>query len=938
MASQITGGSEVAVHVYQALYGKAPSYALLNSYTTQATADANGWANQIATGFSSLDDAAFTTLVLGNLGITSTSIGATAYDALAPAVTAYLGAATVANRGIVVMQLGEILSNLEGDATYGAAATAYNNQSLANFNYGSVSTNTSPAAVSPADPTVGQTYMLTTGADTVTGTSGNDTINGNTADTWTGFDAIDGGAGTDTMNVLLTGTAVPGASTITNVENLNVNTTGVGFTIDTTGYTGLTALKLASSAAGAISVTGATTTSASVVGTGASTVNVIGTGGALSVTTGAAAVNVGQTAVVNAITSATIVGGTTVSISDNKTTTKADGTTLTTVFLKGNTGAATLDTDGLTTLTLTNNAQNVTVNAAAGTRALTVNLDGATGGTIADATATTLNVNATGTASTGVTLTAGAATSVAIDAAKNLTVADVNIGAATAVTIAGAGLTTVSATAGVGALTSINASSNTGGVTITPALGTGVLYTGGSGADTITLGATTKAITTGAGDDSVTISASPVGGSIDAGTGTDTLTMTEALAASDSLSVNATFEALISGFEKLSLTTVTGSKTVNLANLDDISYVKTAAATALVLDNLTSGGTVEFSTASTSVTTNISGALAGTADVLNVKATAAAGIDIGTIVSANTETVNFLTDDTATTPTAIQHTADLTDVAAKTITVTGDAGLDLATAGAVAVTSFDASGVTAGAVSWTSAALTGASTVKGGAGNDTLVLTAATAATNLSGGAGNDTLTVNNAKNNTIDGGDGNDTILVGNGNNIITAGAGNDSITLGSGANTVDTGAGTNTVVFAAAMAGLNTITLGSGVDTLDFNAVSTAAGFYPSVTGIAAGDKIDFVGASVMTTQNEATLGAKITLGGAASFANYLDAAAAYNSGASTGAVVNWFQYSGNTYVVLDNSDAITYQDGADLVIELVGTVDLTNSTLATEVLTIV
>lgn len=74
---------------------------------------------------------------------------------------------------------------------------------------------------------------LTTGPDTLTGTSGNDTFNGyidaaETTDTLTGADSIDGGAGTDTLNITVDGSgvgALPGA-TITNVEIFKIRETG----------------------------------------------------------------------------------------------------------------------------------------------------------------------------------------------------------------------------------------------------------------------------------------------------------------------------------------------------------------------------------------------------------------------------------------------------------------------------------------------------------------------------------------------------------------------------------------------------------------------------------------------------------------------------------------------------------------------------------------
>jgi S-layer protein len=173
--------------------------------------------------------------------------------------------------------------------------------------------------------------------------------------------------------------------------------------------------------------------------------------------------------------------------------------------------------------------------------------------------------------------------------------------------------------------------------------------------------------------------------------------------------------------------------------------------------------------------------------------------------------------------------------------------------------------------------------------------------------------------------------ISVGDGNNTITTGAGDYAVTLGTGANTVTlVGAGDNTVYIGAA-AGLNVIDVGTGTDTIVLSGIQTAAGYYSSVTGMGAGDMIDFTGAG--TAASEATLGAKITLGGASSFANYLDASVAGNA---TDAL-NWFQYNGNTYITVDNSANATFADGVDTVIELVGLVNLSAAVNAAGVLTL-
>lgn len=76
----------------------------------------------------------------------------------------------------------------------------------------------------------GQTYILTTTADVIVGTSGNDTINGNIIDTATDstfqdIDTIDGGAGRDTLD-LVVNTDVYTTPAMTNVETISVRVTG----------------------------------------------------------------------------------------------------------------------------------------------------------------------------------------------------------------------------------------------------------------------------------------------------------------------------------------------------------------------------------------------------------------------------------------------------------------------------------------------------------------------------------------------------------------------------------------------------------------------------------------------------------------------------------------------------------------------------------------
>ncbi len=88
--------------------------------------------------------------------------------------------------------------------------------------------------------------------DTVNGTAGDDTVNGNPAaaasgTTFNALDNIDGGTGNDTVNVTDTSAAaftLSTAATVKNVETLNVVTASDGagdtLTADVSGWTGLT--------------------------------------------------------------------------------------------------------------------------------------------------------------------------------------------------------------------------------------------------------------------------------------------------------------------------------------------------------------------------------------------------------------------------------------------------------------------------------------------------------------------------------------------------------------------------------------------------------------------------------------------------------------------------------------------------------------------------
>ena len=182
---------------------------------------------------------------------------------------------------------------------------------------------------------------------------------------------------------------------------------------------------------------------------------------------------------------------------------------------------------------------------------------------------------------------------------------------------------------------------------------------------------------------------------------------------------------------------------MNLANLDDINYISvTSVATTntLTISNAQTGVTVELAEGDHAGTTVVQLANAGSSDVATIKLTD----DDGTTAAFNAltftgfETLNFSTTDAQTIPTGAAHQiTTLTDADATSITVTGNAGLNLGTFAGTALTSFNASGVTLGSVTYTSGVLASASTIDGGAGND--ILTGGAVADSIVGGDNTDT-------------------------------------------------------------------------------------------------------------------------------------------------------------------------------------------------------
>ena len=229
MPATIFGNPAVAVGLYQAFYGKAPANATyVNNVALATQSGPAALAAAIGANFAATPAADLAKLVLANLSISN----ATLETALGQIFTAYPAGA----RGQIVLNLTNLLSNLESDATYGAAAKAYNVTVAANNAYSSNVANTTD---STPNATTGneaaKSLVLTTAQDVLVGGSGNDNfravagnpIGNQDQTTLNSSDIIDGGAGTDALIVNLLGNYGGGAR-IKGIETLQLGSNVAG--------------------------------------------------------------------------------------------------------------------------------------------------------------------------------------------------------------------------------------------------------------------------------------------------------------------------------------------------------------------------------------------------------------------------------------------------------------------------------------------------------------------------------------------------------------------------------------------------------------------------------------------------------------------------------------------------------------------------------------
>lgn len=787
---------------------------------------------------------------------------------------------------------------------------------------------------------------------------------------------ITGGTGADVVNLSAATAGTADLTAVTGVETLNVtgsNATTINFANDTVVAADKTLVINGSALTGALTITGSAAETDGLLNiTGGSGKDVLVGGGSGKDTLDGGAGD--DSLSLAALKSTNVVSG---GAGSDKLTVTGTAIASETVF-GGVTGVETLAlggsvnltvagnlaaTTGITTLDLTGGAAHVVTLKTGFTDALTVKMAGGGGDDKIDNQANTeLTVNAkVADLTAGVTLVGGTGTDLinltADDDATGATLTNVsgvekitvladstNVDKDAKITLVGTGSIAADKTLEIDATALVDSGAKLTFVGDAAETNGFLKVTGGAGDDAITGGGSGKdTLIGGAGKDAITLATLTATNVIDGGDGTDTLTISNTLTTSAALAGVTGVESLVLGAaNSLTLTsniktatgigTITASGTPAAANTIEFAAGFTDAMTVAI----GAGDQVKNTGANIalSVTANVADFAGGTAtvsggtgtDTLTLKA------DDGTAVLTNVTGVETVTVTKDAAKTATITVADANAASGKTFTVDASA-----VEGATTIDgSADTDGklvIKGGTAGGTLTGGAGADTINGGAAADTIVGNAGNNV--LTGAAGNDTIS-GGAGNNNVDGGAGDDTITVGNGNNTVAGGDGADTITVGTGANSVTAGAG-NDIIKIGASVSTSTVDVGSGTDTIELLGRPVTSGALTSVTGMGVGDKINFAAVTPVAGVADGTLGAKLSLNPVVGFTGLLNAAASSTSGAAT-PLVKWFQFDGNTYVVVDNSDSSTFDESKDTVIQLVGTIDLSTSTLAAETLTIV
>jgi Ca2+-binding RTX toxin-like protein len=814
--------------------------------------------------------------------------------------------------------------------------------------------------------------VLTAGAgnDTVTPGAGNDTVStGAGNDTivmganLTTADQIDGGTGTDTVTLAGDYSAglIFGATTMANVENL---TLGAGFnynltTNDATVATGqtLTVDASALAAANALTFNGSAETDG--------LFNIKGGAGNDTIAMGAALKAADQINGSGGTDTVTLAG-------DYSAGLTFSATTMTNVekLILGAGFNYNLTTNDATVVS----GATLTVDASALAAANTLTFNGAAesngsfiikGGAGNDTVAMGANLRAADQIDGGagidtVTLSGNYAAGLTFGATTMINVENLTLGAGSSyklitndatVTLGQTLTVDASALSAANTLTFNGAAETDGSFNIKGGAGNDVV-SGGAGNDTITPGAGVDTVLAGAGNDTIVMGANLAAtDQINGGVGTDTVTL------AGNYSAGVTFSA----------TTMTNVENLTLGA--GFNY-KLTTNDATVVSGQTL--TVDASALAAANTLNFNGA-AETNGFFNIKGGAGNDtIAMGAALVASDQIDGSTGTDTVTL--AGNYSAGLTFGAATMINVetlslgtgfsykliTNDATVAL---GQTLTVDGSALGVANTLTFNGSAETNGFFNIKGGAGNDTVIMGAALVASDqINGGGGTDTVTLagnyagltfgattmTNVENLTLGAGFNynlttNDATVVsgqtltvdgsalaaantltfngsaetgssliikgGAGNDVLTGGAGNDTVTPGAGNDTVSTGAGNDTVVMGANLTAADQIDGGVGTDTVTLAGNYSAGLIFGATTMVNVETLSLGAGFNYNLTTNDATvtLGQTLTVDASAlAAANALT----FNGAAETNGFFNIKGGAGNDTIAMGGALVATDQ----------------------------
>lgn len=671
---------------------------------------------------------------------------------------------------------------------------------------------------------------------------------------------------------------------------------------------------------------------------------------------------------------------------------------ITTITLNGF-GSATLGSAGsldkLTTLNLTNSIGDTGLTSTSTTLAVTLNnIDGGDLDLSTNGAVETLTLTTTGTAS-DIDLVAKDAKSLTIDAGVALTLqAGGNYDdLLETVVVKGAGAVDLDDLSAATKLKSFSAADNTGGVTATISAKTADLdatftkYVFSKGADVVTMDEKpiNKAIELGEGNDSIALKTGVVIGditaNIDGGAGdADTLILDAADAAA--LSAANTFNAKISGFERLSINAAAAQEVVDLDNIDAINYVTLAgsagtAQTITLTDAAAKNAGANKYEAGDIITVTVNGAsvthtiVAGDIDADDTGLNVAIKVAINGDATLSAMVTAAVTDKDVITLTSAVAGVPITASMVITDKVGGTAGVDTITA---ATGTANAYGITLNNLANNGTVVltdTGTALVSikdaGTAGHDTDVLNLITKNGTKDVGylQADDVETINisatETYTNSVANGDKQTLVLAADtATKVVVGGEGALDLTLFNTSDKVETvDAGTNKggLTFTASLADLvvqggtgaddltanandvklygngggDTLTVdgglrvnlygGDGADTFVISAgASSTLDAYTVINGVNSGDVIKMTGATKFSSTKIA-----LSVGADETLLNYANQAVKTLAEGEMG----WFQRGGNTFIVQDvtssgtNSDAFTA--GEDMIVMITGLVDL-------------